>query len=240
MLAIVNSKPLNTQYLEDFRRLAEIGKVNSKAKTPGHKDGWGIVHIDKHPTYLGHMALENDGAIEANAAKSKNYEKVYADIEKEQLNNVFLVHLRKASSGNKVIENTPPFIEDKWAFSHNGNINDLGNESFSDSKIFFKILVEKIVETGDLLKGIQIVVNKIREHHKYDSLTFLLSNNKTLCAYRDYTTDGDYYTIKYATTKDSAIIFTQEEIWNLNWKTIPNKSLIIVNKDQKIVGPIII
>ncbi len=100
------------------------------------------------------------------------------------------------------------------------------------------MLVEKIVETGDLLKGIRTVVNKIRENYKYDSLTFLLSNNKTLYAYRDYTQDGDYYTIKYATTKDSTLILAQEEIWNLNWNTVPNESLIMVNKDLKILGPI--
>ena len=238
MLAMISLKPLNTNYLDDFRRLAETGKVKSDHKTPGHKDGWGVVHVDKHPTDLGHKALQDDGVVEANAATSKGYEKVYVDIEKKRLNGVFLTHLRKASSGKKVRENTPPFIDDNWAFSHNGNVNGLGNESFSDSRIFFKMLIEKIVETGDLQKGIRTVVSKIRENYKYDSLTFLLSNNKILCAYRDFTQDDDYYTIKYATTKDSTLLLAQEEIWNLNWNTVPNESLIMVNKDLNIVGPI--
>jgi len=238
ILAMISLNPLKTRYLEDFRRLAEKGKVKSNVKTPGHKDGWGIVHIDKHPTGLGHKALQDDGAIEANAATSQGYRKVYANIEKERLNGIFLIHLRKASSGKKIRENTPPFIEDNWAFSHNGNVYGLGNEQYSDSRILFKMLVEKIAETKDLQKGIYEVVNRIRENYKYDSLTFLLSNNNTLCAYRDFTQEDDYYTIKYATTKDSTLILTQEEIWNLNWNTVPNESLIIVNNDLMILGPL--
>jgi len=238
MLAMISSKPLIIHYLDDFRRLAETGKVKSDHKTPGHKDGWGIVHIDKVPTDLGHKALQEDGSVEANASTSKGYEKAYENIEKERLNGIFLSHLRKASSGKKVRENTPPFIEDNWAFSHNGNIYGLGNEQFSDSRIFFKMLVEKIAETRDLQKGICEVVSKIRENYKYDSLTFLLSNNNTLCAYRDFVKEDDYYTIKYAITKDSTLILVQEEIWNLNWNTVPNESLIIVNNDLMILGPL--
>ena len=238
MLAMISLKPLITHYLDDFRRLAEIGKVKSDHKTPGHKDGWGIVHIDKAPTDLGHKALHEDGPVEANASTSKGYEKAYGNIEKERMNGIFLSHLRKASSGKKVRENTPPFIENNWVFSHNGNIYGLGNEQFSDSRIFFKMLVEKITETRDLQKGIYEVINKIKENYEYDSLTFLLSNNNTLCAYRDFAKEDDYYTIKYAITKDSTLILVQEEIWNLNWNTVPNESLIIVNNDLRILGPL--
>jgi glutamine amidotransferase len=182
--------------------------------------------------------LHEDGPVEANASTSKGYEKVYGNIKKERMNGIFLSHLRKASSGKKVRENTPPFIEDDWVFSHNGNIYGLGNEQFSDSRIFFKMLVEKIDETRDLQKGIYEVVNKIKENYKYDSLTFLLSNNNTLCAYRDFAKEDDYYTIKYTITKDSTLILVQEEIWNLNWNTVPNESLIIVNNDLRILGPL--
>jgi hypothetical protein len=100
------------------------------------------------------------------------------------------------------------------------------------------MLVEKITETRDLQKGIYEVVNKIKENYKYDSLTFLLSNNNTLCAYRDFAKEDDYYTIKYTITKDSTLILVQEEIWNLNWNTVPNESLIIVNNDLRILGPL--
>lgn len=237
MLALIASKPLSIGYLQDFRRLAEVGRVSGSAKTLGHKDGWGVVHIDGHPTYLGRKALQNDGAVEANAATSQGYSRVCAGIGDSGLKGIFLVHLRKASSGEKVLENTAPFIDGDWVFSHNGTVYELGSEGVNDSRIFFKMLVEKITELGDTVEGVRAAVSKVRVEHKYSSMTFLLSDSRALYAYRDYTRDEDYYSLRYAAPDDTTLIFSQEETWNLKWRTIPNGSIMIADRDLDTEGP---
>ncbi len=237
MLAIISRKPLPTHYLKDFGRLAEDGRVSESAQTPGHKDGWGIVHIDGQPEYLGHKAFDEDGAIEANADTSTEYDRVCTDIERRGLNGIFLAHLRRASSGKKVLMNTAPFIKDGWVFSHNGTVYNLHNGDESDSRILFKMLVEEMVRNNNAEEGIRSVAEKIRSPYgkKYTSLTFLLSDGESLYAYRDYyKQDADYYSLKYAFMEDSTLIFSQEETWNLDWNIISNRSLIIAGREPRI------
>lgn len=238
MLAMINRKTFPASYLRDFRRLSVDGRVSRNVKTSGHKDGWGIVHIDGQPAYLGHKALLDDGAVEADASLSKDYDRVCADVEEKRLAGIFLVHLRKASSGEKVLENTAPFIEREWSFSHNGTVYELGSGGVSDSRVLFRMLVGKITEMGDTVEGIRATVNEIRVNHKYSSMTFLLAKSGSFYAYRDYNQDEDYYLIKYASPEDSMLVFSQEEIWNLKWNTIPNGSMMMVDKDLKVEGPL--
>jgi predicted glutamine amidotransferase len=241
ILAIMSKNPFSTCFLQDFRLLAEEGKVARSAKSRGHKDGWGIVHFDEQPMYLGHRALYEDGS-EANAAVSTDYNKICETVREKQLKGILLTHLRKASSGGKMQENTAPFIDKKkeWIFSHNGTIYSLGSEEVSDSRRLFQMLLEEIEKHGDEVEGIRSTVKQIRGNYKYSSLLFILSNGKHLYAYRDYTRslDWDYYTIKYAKTDDATLIFSQEETWKLEWEPIPNRGLVVADHNLKIEGPI--
>ncbi len=234
MLAIISKSPFSTRFLQDFRLLAEEGKVSKSAKSLGHKDGWGIVHFDEQPIYLGHRALHEDGS-EANAAVSTDYDKVCNTVRERELKGILLTHLRKASSGRKVQDNTAPFISKGWIFSHNGTIYGLGSEEVSDSRHLFQMLLEEIENHGDAIEGIRSTVKLIRDNYKYSSLLFLLSNGKQLYVYRDYTrgVDWDYYSIKYAKTDSSTLIFAQEETWRLEWKSIPNRRLLVADRNLK-------
>lgn len=219
--------------------LADEGKVVKSARSRGHKDGWGVVHFDEQPVYLGHKSLYDDGS-EANAAVSAEYDKVCDTVREEQLKGILLAHLRKASSGRKILENTAPFIDKGWIFSHNGTIYGLGSEETSDSRRLFQMLLEEIEKHGDPVEGIISVVKQIRDNYKYSSLLFLLSNGKQLYAYRDYTrgTDWDYYSIKYAKVDPSTLIFSQEETWKLEWEAIPNRRLLVAHRNLKNEKPI--
>ncbi len=237
MLAIIGVKPLSTHYLEDFRRLAADGRVSRNAETPGHKDGWGVVHIDRRPAYLGHKALENDGPVEADGAASSDFGRVVTQIEERGLSGVFLAHLRKASSGRRVLENTAPFIKGEWSFSHNGTVRGLGSGDVSDSRVLFRMLVENMVEQRDAVEGIRTALNKVKADHTYSSMTFLLTDGRSLYAYRDFTQDGEYYSLKYAYAEDSTLIFSQEDIWRLDWNTIPDKCLVIADRELNLEEP---
>lgn len=237
MLGIVTLNPLSTYYLQDFRRLAETGRVSRSAETTGHKDGWGVVHIDKHPVYLDHKALENHGSCEANAATSPSYSRLCVDIGQTGLKGVFLAHLRRASRGAKTLENTAPFIDGGWSFTHNGTVYKMGSPNLSDSRVFFKMLLEALDEQSDALDGIGKVVSKIRADYTYSSLTFLLADTRRIYACRECTQDEEYYSLKYAYTEDSTLVISQEETWPLNWTSIPNHRVVIVDRNLKIEGP---
>ncbi len=237
MLAVMSLKPVSQRYLQDFRRLAEEGRVSVGARTRGHRDGWGVVHVDEAPVCLGRRALEEDGEAEANAATSKEFERVCAEAGKG-VRGVLLAHLRKASSGRRVRENTAPFVGGDWAFTHNGTIVGLGSDEVSDSRVFFKMFLEAMGETGDAVEAVRRVVGKIRRGYKYSSLTFLLSSRRSVYAFREFTRDKDYYTLKYAAPDDSTLIFTQEDLWSLKLFNIPNRNLVIAERNLKIEGPL--
>jgi predicted glutamine amidotransferase len=226
----------------EFRMLAETGLVSSSAKELGHRDGWGIVQIDDYPLDMGHRAVEEDGTLEANAAVSKEFDRVVEKIGKEELKGVFLTHLRKASSGKRVRKNTAPFVDDGWAFSHNGTVFEMGSAAVSDSRSLFQKLVKNIGDRNDAVEGIRTTVKQIRDGYRYSSLTFLLSNRHHLYAYREYnenySQDKEYYALRYAQASESTLIFAQEEKWNLRWKLIPNQSLVVADLNLRLEGPL--
>jgi predicted glutamine amidotransferase len=207
-------------------------------KTSGQKDGGRIVHIGGQAGYVSHKTLVEYGVVEADASLSKDYGRVCADVEEKRLAGIFLVHLRKASSGEKVLENTAPFIKREWSFSHSGTVYELGSGDVSNSRVLFRILVGQITDMGDTVEGIRVTVNEIKVNHKYSSNTFLLAKSGSFYANRDYNQDEDYYLIKYASPEDSILVSSQEEIWNLKWNIIPNRSMVMVGKDLKVEGPL--
>jgi len=234
MLGVVSRGAMPVSYVERFRELAESGRVSSTATSRGHKDGWGIVHLGPTPVCLGRRAADTDG-VEADASRSTGYLEACRRLEALG-GGILLVHLRRASRGAKTHENTPPLIDGGWCFSHNGTIHGLGSDVKSDSREFFELILRHILGRRDVLRGLRAAVEEVRAKHGYTSLTFLLSDGGGLYAYRDYTKDGDYYSLLYAEL-EGVVLIAQEELWGLKWRNIPDKSIIRVSRDLKIEGP---
>jgi len=234
MLAIMSRKRISSSFLHDFRLLAEKGDVLPGAK-PGHKDGWGIVGYQKHaPLCLGR---EPRNAMDSNS----KYQEACERLERLGLKGSLMVHLRKASKGGPSLENTAPFVRDEWSFGHNGTINDFdfsikGLRGDIDSEKLFLLLLRRIENDGiSPEKAIEKVVHELRHSYRYSSLTFLLTNGTRIYAYREYSDLGEswYYNLMYAVDKDMVVI-TQQKIWDRDWVTIPNKTLVTVMKNLRV------
>lgn len=230
LLGVVPSNDVfvDPELLESFRTLALCGKVKIGA-SPGHRDGWGFVTWESsEPKYLGREPRD--------ASSDPIYDKMLKEILLNPVKSNLIGHLRKASRGSKILENTHPFTIEKWAFAHNGTIRKLNLHDRTDSEWFFHSLMYECAKnpSTDMIELIKKRVEAVRSLYNYTSITFLLSNGKTMYAYRDYTCDEDYYTLFYTKTKD-ALIICQEKLFESNWKEIEKSHLLEIQDGSAIV-----
>ena len=128
------------------------------------------------------------------------------------------------------MENTHPFLRDKWAFAHNGTIRKLNLKDRTDSEWFFNCVMEELKPcNGDPVSAIARQVEAVREVYRYSSMTFLLSDGLTLYAYRDCADSPDYYTMYYTRTND-AFVVCQERIFESQWKELGNGQLLAIDR----------
>jgi predicted glutamine amidotransferase len=209
--------------VRSFRNLASCGKV-CEGSGPGHGDGWGMVAWENgSPTYLGREPSD--------AFTDPLYENACIRGESSKISSHLITHLRKASVGLKVRENTHPFTQGEWAFAHNGTIRKLNLKYTTDSQWFFEsIMQENKKNGGDIISAISKNVRTVREIYPYTSITFLLSNGRTIYGYRDATANIEYYTLFYAKTSGGLYV-TQETFFDAPWTEVDNGSLLVVNPD---------
>ncbi|MHB8701666.1 MAG: class II glutamine amidotransferase [Nitrososphaerales archaeon] len=222
MLGVIPSQDIDLSLLKSFRELASCGKVK-QGSPPGHSDGWGAVawHLDS-PYYLAREPKD--------AHTDTIFDEMLLKIESSPITTHFIAHLRKASLGAKTRENTHPFIQGKWAFAHNGTIRKLNLKDRTDSEWFFLSLMKEAEEHGgDMLEAIKSQVQSVRALYNYSSITFLLSDGRSMFAYRDYSGHDDYYTLYYADTKRGFIV-CQEKIIDADWIELSNHELLVLKE----------
>jgi predicted glutamine amidotransferase len=209
--------------VRSFRKLASSGMV-SPGSRPGHADGWGIVGWKNGlPTYLGREPT--------NAFEDPKFEEACITGFSSELNSPLIAHLRKASVGLKVKENTHPFVNGEWAFAHNGTIRKLNLRYTTDSLWFFQgLLNEYEHHGGDFTSSIQRSAESVHQIFPYTSLTFLISNGRTLYAYRDSSRNAEYYAIYYTRMTHSMVV-AQEKFFDADWRELPNHSLLSIDSD---------
>lgn len=115
------------------------------------------------------------------------------DIKQEKFkfkSKIIIGHVRLASCGEKVHENTHPFNIGKWIFAHNGTVEvkdfplfKYKPEGDTDSEYAFCYLLEQIEKTSDdVLHVIEKEADKIRELGRFN---FLLTDGEKIYAYGD-------------------------------------------------------
>ncbi len=225
MLGIVPEpgEVLDFSIVRSFRNLASCGRV-PRGSEPGHGDGWGIVAWKNgEPVYLGREPTD--------AYSDPTYEEACRKGESEEISSPVLAHLRKASVGLKIRENTHPFTNGEWAFAHNGTIRKLNLKFTTDSQWFFESILNDYRGNGkDMVNAISKQVDMVREIYRYTSLTFLLSNGRRVYGYRDCAANQDYYTLFYAKTPTSFLI-SQEKFVDAPWVPLENGALLSVDED---------
>jgi len=198
-----------------------------------HGDGWGIAY------------LQNDSFQIFRSPKP-----VYEDPQLEQFRDVktnfLILHARKASKGEVVLENVHPFEaklnSNHYLFFHNGTIRD--NIQFdkcfqpigaTDSERLFYYLM-----TGS--KG-QIDENrlssKLLKIKDYTAANFILTNGKITFTTSWYSENPNYYTLKVLKKSDGVIVASEvlPHYSKENWKKLDNYDIVKVissNFDLKI------
>ncbi|PVG82130.1 class II glutamine amidotransferase [Nocardioides gansuensis] len=150
------------------------------ALTAVHGDGWGMAWRD--PT--DHTLRSVTSAVSALR------DPAYARLTQERLGRAGMVHLRWASPGLRVApENTHPFVEDGYAFAHNGNISPIDRlerllkpatraalRGSTDSERYFRFALQCIAERGDDEDGLRWALDVLTREFPEASLNaFLLT-----------------------------------------------------------------
>jgi glutamine amidotransferase len=117
----------------------------------------------------------------------------------------WIVHVRLATVGDVVEENTHPFIRGQWCFAHNGTIDDrtyLQSQLSSfrnderngntDSELFFAYLLTRfdraaVLQSEPTDAFDQALLSAVRDatgRENFGALNFVMSNGKTLFVHR--------------------------------------------------------
>jgi predicted glutamine amidotransferase len=158
---------LGRREFDSFTDLAEV-----------HGDGWGMAWQDP----------DDHSIRSASAADSALEDAAYERLAGQRLGRAGIVHLRWASPGLRVApENTHPFVEDGYAFAHNGHIAPLERleglltpasraalRGSTDSERYFRFVLQCIAQHGQEVEGISAALEVLVREFPDASLNALL------------------------------------------------------------------
>jgi glutamine amidotransferase len=144
-----------------------------------HDSGWGIAYYlngEPHVQRFPHAAHGDPGFSEAAGAESK----------------LFVVHVRRATVGGLKLENTHPFLSQRYTYCHNGTIlepakllslSDRAPMGDTDSERFFNALMA-MFDPGDVIGSLRRTVEAVCDRCRFSALNFLFCDGQCLYAYR--------------------------------------------------------
>jgi predicted glutamine amidotransferase len=144
-----------------------------------HDSGWGIAYYadgEPHVQRFAHAAYGDPSFAEAASAESRLFE----------------VHVRRATVGGLKLENTHPFLSDRFTYCHNGtilqpaNLRELSDRDplgDTDSELFFNVLMA-MLDPDDVIGSLRRTVEAVCDRCQFSALNFLFCDGKCLYAYR--------------------------------------------------------
>jgi glutamine amidotransferase len=148
---------------------------------------------------------------------------------------------------------------DRWGLLRLVRQEYRGFEGETDSEVLFHLIVQEALDAGSFLEGVRRVLEKINEEEvKYSSLNFLASDGHQLYALRYAKHSLEYYTLYYLERPEGslslnklsettlqliraklargekAVLVASEPLTEENWLEIPNKHMLIVDKDLSV------
>lgn len=229
MMGVISKGPVYYDLFEEFADLATQGMCPIGAPDErGHKDGWGLVCFQNGELKM-HM---RDVGSAADASKYYGTAWKIAKLNIERASGQSLIvmgHLRRASSRGSVAQKfAHPFVADRsgmtWAFQHNGSLlKDSGDANRIDSQTIFEMLLDSIDGRGhDAVAKATASARQqsIEKYGGFTGLNFMLSDGLELHVYRDFLTNGDYYTL-YMDNLGELVISCSEPILAMKAEPIP-------------------
>lgn len=186
LLGLAANKPVDFEFsLERFKEFAT-----------DNPNGWGI------GWYESNMARVFRQGIGASDRESR-----LSVLSKEVRSKIIIAHVRRKGKGAAASKiNSHPFQYRNWIFAHNGSVDReyllslLGEElakeieGETDSEVYFYWILQNIEACGNVIEGVKEAISKIRRKD-HSGLNFLLSDGKTLYAFRYSGCRKDYYSL---------------------------------------------
>ncbi len=239
MMGVVSRGPVYYDLFEEFADLATQGMCPIGAPDErGHKDGWGLACFLNGALTV-HM---RDAGCAADASKYYGAAWKIAKLNIERAPGKSLIvmgHLRRASVARLVAQKySHPFVEQRdgvtWAFQHNGSlVKDPGEKGQIDSQVLFQSLLNHLEGRAheDVARASRVVREEaIEKYGGFTGLNFMLSDGQSLHVYRDFQTNGQYYTL-YIDNFGEMVIASSEPILAMQAEPIPRGVLHTINAD---------
>ena len=243
MLGVVSQGPVYYDLFEEFADLATQGMCPLGAPDErGHKDGWGLACFQDGALKF-HM---RDAGSAADASKYYGTAWKIAKLNIERAPGRSLIvmgHLRRASSKGLVAQNfAHPFVEERdgvtWSFQHNGSlVNETDEPGLIDSQVLFKTILDHLDGVGHESVAAASAATRALAIEKYGGFTglnFMLSDGQSLHVYRDFQTNGQYYTL-YLDNFGEMIVAASEPILAMKADPMPRGILHTVDSNLKVV-----
>jgi len=162
----------------------------------------------REPDGTGLGTFDADGAPRVDKAPIAAYQdQQFAQQAKERLSTTFIAHIRYATTGGLLPQNTHPFQQRGRLFAHNGVIADLPHletelgdylplvQGDTDSERFFALITRHIdANSGDISAGITSAARWAAAHLPIYSINIVL------------TTPTDLFALRYPDTNDLLIL----------------------------------
>lgn len=241
MLGISTSRPsLPDRRL--FRLLFQRGKYNP--------DGWGVAW------YRGKKAMVAKSPRQASSATADQFLKQHG----KALSPIFIAHLRGASVGQIICENTHPFHRilsrggKEYTFAHNGHLDhhhllSVGRfkpYGHTDSERLFCHLLHLFEQrkikrwTLSNMKWLESTLRRLnkdgqRQKKKYGKLNVLLSDGEHLFFYHDINGFNSYWTLQQPQRSSKPAFFAVSmcKLTRENWKRAKKGKLAAIKKGKQ-------
>jgi predicted glutamine amidotransferase len=144
-----------------------------------HDSGWGSAYYMNHEPQVNrfaHAAHADDCFDEITSGRAR----------------LIMVHVRRATIGGLKLENTHPFVRDRYSYCHNGTILKASRlEQFADrppvgdtdSERFFNMLMTGF-DACDVVGSLRRAVERTCDMCRFSALNFLFCDGARLYAYR--------------------------------------------------------
>lgn len=242
MLGVVSQGPVYYDLFEEFADLATNGMCPLGAPDErGHKDGWGLLCFENGSLRV-HM---RDAGSAADASKYYGTAWKIAKLNIERTSGQSLIvlgHLRRAAHPSRVAQKwSHPFVEERngvtWAFQHNGSLRkEVSDPDRIDSQIIFGLVLDALEGRGhhEIGKAIKIARSAaIDRFGGFTSLNLMMTDGDTLYAFRDFETNGQYYTL-YLDHLGEMIVVASEPILAMKAEPLPRGILHSITKDLEV------
>lgn len=239
MLAVrTPDRSVRREVLLDFQTQA-ARSFNGPEDHRSHRDGWGIAG-----TLLSNLA--HIGRSPIDASQDPEYARAVQRSEVVPGDHFILSHVRDASQGSVRLDNSHPFIHHGWAFAHNGTIHgieaprDLKPQGDTDSERLFLHILHDYERTGDMGRTLRHILPRIAEQYSHSSLTFLLTDGRTLYAMRRVGPDPaecgtrecqlEYYALGWGKYKGADLVTQEPQLFAgiEHWNEVPDGHLLII------------